>query len=134
MVDEGDAGRGWQGVVALRDGHAGAARDADGHLPCRWRDAADELRVELQNRRHARIGQAGDHIEPRRLGNRDFVEQQRGQPLDIGEPVPFGLFGDQGRRDQLRHIVARLAPQIPSIRQLEEGMVGQGLRKTVCCW
>ena len=85
--------------------------------------AAHVLRIQLQERRNRRVGQASQHIQPGRVGNRDLIEDQRGQAFDVGEPVPAGLLGDECRRDQLRHIVTRFPAQVTPVGDLEEGLI-----------
>src|SRR6266566_8256223 len=68
MVHERDTLGDGETVVALRHERSAAARHAHDHAPAGGRDAPDVLRVELEERRNGRVGEAGDDIESGRVG------------------------------------------------------------------
>ena len=123
VIHERDPVRHREAVVALGDDRPATARHAHHDAASRRRDPADELRVQLEDRRDARIREPCDHVQAGRVGNRDLVELEPRQRFHLVEPVALRLLGDQRRGDQLGHVVARLAAQIPAVGELEEGEV-----------
>ena len=94
MIDEGHALVDRQIRIPLGHLSTRAARHPDSDLPSRRRNAADELGVQLEHRGHRRVGQPGDHVKPGGIGNRDLVEDEGRQALDVGEPVVRRLLRD----------------------------------------
>ena len=114
--------------VSLRDRRAPAPRHAHDDRALRRRDAAHELRIQLEQRRDRGIGQSRQYVEPGRIRHRNLVEDEWRQAQDVREAVAAGLLGDQRRGDQLRHIVARFTPEIAPVGDLEERLVIHGVR------
>src|SRR2546427_13256118 len=71
-------------------------------LVARRGNATHETRIELQDRRDARVGEARDHIQSRRVRNRDLVEDERWQALDLREAIAIGLLGNERDRKSTR--------------------------------